>query len=226
MKNHPIHMPWMVAYTYQGEKKWSDYNFSAEASYAENTFADSRVQRLTIGRDGFLYLGGYIHGGDYVWRHDPHDVKQRVKVEAAYDSYSSASNMGRGIDQAYFAKFDPETGKILQGQVLLTRVQADGGGKPAQIQIKGLQADEQGNLHLTGYCEKYIKNRDQQTVNGIPVGEYHKPEPFLLAAAWGIGVRQGRAALVAEVYEGTLITTGNALLKEPPGPRNGYLVFW
>jgi hypothetical protein len=246
MKDHPIHMPWMAAYTYAGEQKWLDYDFPAADCYALDFYADSRIQRLTIGRDGMLYMGGYIHGGDYVWARDPHDLKTRVKVDTGYDSFSVAANMGKGIDQGYFARFDPATGDILKGQVLLTRVQANGGGKPAQIQIKGIQADEQGNIYMSGYCEKYIKDRDAGTINGVKVGEYYKPEPFVLvvppdmktrtvwtvfakhceAAAWGMSVRNGRAALVGDVYEGEVITSENALQPAPLGGTDGYLVVW
>lgn len=247
MKGHPIHMPFLTAYTYDGKVKWSAYDFPAKDVYAENTYADSRVQRLAIAADGYLYMGGYIHGGDYVWRHDPLDVTKRVKVDVGYDGYTSAHNMGRGIDQGYFAKFDPATGKILQGQVLLTRREPKGGGKPAQIQIKGIQADKDGTVYLAGYCEKYIKDRDAQQVAGQRVGEYHKPEPFLLivtpdfrsrkiwtvfaaeeceAAFWGLGLRNGVAATVGEVYEGQTITTDNALQKAPAEHTDGYLVIW
>jgi hypothetical protein len=246
MKNHPIHMQFMTAYAYGGQEKWRNYDFTAQASYAQNTYADSRVQRLVIGRDGFLYMGGYIHGGDYVWVHDPKDVTKRLKKDTGFDSFSKAMNMGRGIDQGYFAKYDPATGEFLQGQALLCRREANGGGKPTQIQIKGIHADEKGCLYMSGYCEAYIKDRDSQKVLGVPVGAYYKPEPFLLvvspdfrsrqvwtvfarhceAASWGVSVREGVAALVAEVYEGELITTENAMQKEPPAARCGYLVTW
>jgi hypothetical protein len=192
-------------------------------------------------------MGGYIHGGDYIWKHDPHDVKKRVKVDVGYDSYTVASNMGRGIDQSYFARYDPATGKIIQGQVLLTRQKPSGGGKPAQIQIKGIDADRDGTVYITGYCEAYIKDRKAQHVAGQQVGRYYKPEIYLLvvspnfrnrkiwtvfsrdrchAAAWGLGVRNGTAALVGEVFEGRAITTDNAIRNEPPGHTDGYLVVW
>jgi hypothetical protein len=246
MTDHPIHMPFLTAYTYDGEVEWAAYDFPAKGVYAMNTYADSRVQRLAIGSDGFLYMGGYIHGGDYVWRHDPLNVKKRVAVDVGYDGYSRAHNMGRGIDQSYFAKFDPATGKIIRGQVLLTRQAPNGGGKPAQIQIKGIQADKNGTVYLVGYCEKYIKDRNTKRVAGRSVGDYHKPEPFLLvvtsdfrhrkiwtvfaadkceAAFWGLGVRNGVAAMVGEVYEGTTITTDNALHRAAT-PTDGYLVIW
>jgi hypothetical protein len=247
MKNHPIHMPFLTAYAYDGKVKWAAYDFPAKDVYAENTFADSRVQRLAIGGDGYLYMGGYIHGGDYVWKHHPFDVTKRVKADTGYDSFSVAANMGRGIDQSYFAKYDPATGNIVRGQVLLCRRTPAGGGKPTQIQIRGIGADGEGNLYLSGYCEKYIKDRDAQKVAGRKVGEYHKPEIFLLvvtpdfrtrkvwtvfsgeaceAASWGLSVRGGRAALVGEVYAGSAITTDNALQKRPAGHTDGYLVVW
>jgi len=46
------------------------------------------------------------------------------------------------------------------------------------------------------------------------------------AAAWGVNVRNGKAALVGEGYEGTVITTGNTLQKAPVAPIDGYLVVW
>lgn len=246
MKNHPIHMPFLVAYDYQGNKQWESYNFPAAASYAQNTFADSRVQRITIGRDGYLYMGGYVHGGDYVWRHDPHDVTKRSDHDTGYDSFSRAANMGPGRDHAYFAKFDPADGKILLGQPLLCRATEAGGGKPGQIQIKGIHADKSGNVYLSGYCEKYIKNRSAQRINGTAVGPYHAPEAFLMvvspdfrtrkvwtvfsqhceSASWGVSVRCGTAALVAELYEGTMITTEGALQAKPGKPYDGYLMTW
>jgi hypothetical protein len=245
MKNHPIHMPFLTAYDYAGQIKWAAYDFTAPDTYAQNTFADSRVQRLTIGRDGFLYMGGYIHGGDHVWHHDPFDVTKKQNTEVGYDPFSVAMNMGRGIDHGYFAKYDPATGQILLSQALLCRQNPDGKGKPRQIQIKGIQADADGTVYLSGYCESFIKDRDQQAVAGIPVGPYAKPEPFLMvvspdfkkrelwtvfakkdceAAAWGVSVRNGNAALIGEVYEGEVITTDNAPLKEPATHIDGYLV--
>jgi hypothetical protein len=247
MKNHPIHMQFLTAFNYDGKVNWAAYDFPAADVYAENTYADSRVQRLAIGADGMLYMGGYIHGGDYVWKHHPFDVTKRVRVDTGYDSYSVAANMGRGIDQSYFAKFDPKTGMILQGQVLLTRRQPNGGGKPAQIQIKGIDADTEGNVYIAGYCEAHIKDRAEQQVAGQTVGEYHGPEPFLLsvtpdfkqrrlwtvfakegceAAAWGLSIRDGRGAIVGEVYQGEVMTTDNALQTEPVKHTDGYLVVW
>jgi hypothetical protein len=245
MKSHPIHMPFLTAYDYTGKVKWAAYDFTAADTYAQNTFADSRVQRLAIGRDGFLYMGGYIHGGDYVWHHDPFDVTKKQNAHVGYDPFSVAMNMGKGIDQAYFAKYDPATGQILLSQALLCRQNQDGKGKPTQIQIRGIHADVDGMVYLSGYCEAFIKDRDQQKVAGVPVGPYAKPEPFLMvvspdfkkrelwtvfakkdceAAAWGVSVRNGNAALIGEVYEGEVITTENAPAKAPAKHVDGYLV--
>lgn len=247
MKNHPIHMPFIVAYTYDGKEKWETYNFPAADSYKQNLFADSRVQRLNIGRDGMLYMGGYIHGGDYVWKMDPHDFTKRVAADVGYDSHSTAGHMGRGIDHAYFAKYDPANGDMLLGQPLICRRNADGSGKPSQSQIRGIHADEKGNVYISGYCEKYISKRDACTVNGMAVAAYHKPETFLMvvspdfrkrhvwtvfsdeqseSASWGISVRGSTAALVSEVYEGRMLVTPNAMEREPMKTVDGYLVVW
>ena len=247
MKGHPIHVPFIVAYTYDGTEKWETYNFPAADCYKQNLYADSRVQRLTIGRDGMLYMGGYIHGGDYVWKMNPHDHTKRVKVDVGYDNHTVAGGMGGGIDHAYFAKFDPENGNILLSQPLICRRNANGGGKPSQSQIKGIHADEKGNVYISGYCEKYIKDRDNCKINGMPVAEYYWPETFLMvvspdfrkrhvwtvfsgeqseSASWGISVRGKTAALISEVYDGEMLVTRNAMQRVPVNAVDGYLVVW
>jgi hypothetical protein len=45
------------------------------------------------------------------------------------------------------------------------------------------------------------------------------------AAFWGLGLRNGVAALVGEVFEGQTITTDNALQKDPAAHTDGYLVW-
>ena len=155
--------------------------------------------------------------------------------------------MGRGIDHSYVAKFDPATGDFLRGQAFMCRRNANGGGKPSQLQVRGIDADADGNVYMSGYCEKYIKGRDACAVNGQTVAEYHKPEAFLMvvspdfkkrhvwtvfsgeaseSASWGIAVRGKTAALIGEVYEGKMIVTGNAMRTEPARPFDGYLVVW
>ena len=79
------------------------------------------------------------------------------------------------------------------------------------------------------------------------MGAYYKPEPYLLvvtpdfrhrkvwtvfaadqceAAFWGLGLRNGVAAMVGELYEGKTIVTDNALQRTAPRPTGGYLVVW
>ncbi len=253
IEDHPIHVPFMRAYNYSGNLQWKNYGWSAEACYDQNHFADSRVQVMTIGEDGYLYMGGYIHGGDHLWKLGPKDITDRPDVTCnTGDVYSQAINMGAGMDHAYFARFDPVNGDILKGQALLSRETEDNSlVKPRQIQIKGIDADEDGIVYMSGYTQDYIYNRSNKSINGMTVGAMTSQtpyaEPFFMemnqdwsarnvwtvfsknnceGAAWGMAYRNGIKALVGEVFTGEIITTNDAPQPAAAGVHDGFLVTW
>ncbi len=251
----PIHIPFMYAYDYNGNLKWKDYHYTADGCFAVSSTADSRINEIVIGADGYLYQAGYIHGGDHLFARDPKNVNNPALVHTGYDSYSNAYSMGAGIDQAYFCKYDPLTGNILKGQALLVRKNTDGSSTPNQSLIKAIEVDADGRLYLTGYCQLYMKSRSTLQVNGTTVGTVATtfPSPangseiFLAIIApdwnsrevwtsfslnnaegsgWGIGVNNLTAALAGEVFTGTMITSSNAIQSTPGSLKDGYLVAW
>ncbi len=251
----PIHIPFIYAYDYSGNIKWKDYQFAANDCYAVPAYADSRINEITVGPDGYLYAAGYIHGGDHLFARNPKNVSQAANVHTGYDAYSNAYSMGAGIDQAYFCKYDVTNGNILKGQALLVRKNTDGTGTPNQSLIKGIEIDADGRAYMVGYCQLYLKSRATQQIAGTSVGTVATTSPspangseiFLAiinpdwtarevwtvfslnnaeGAAWGIGVANGVAALAGEVFTGTMITTSNAIQGTPNSLKDGYLVTW
>lgn len=248
MQNHPIHMPFLRAYDYSGNLKWSNYDWRAKDIYDSiDYYADSRINDIVIGRDGYLYTTGYIHGGDHMFYIGPKEIELNTSLQVSFDDYSTPHMMGAGIDHAYVCKYEPATGDMLKGQAVLVRKQPGGGGRPNQSVARGIMADEEGKVIVAGYCQPYIKNRDLQTINDIPVGERDTSEAFIMiinpdwrsreiytvvtkdrleGAFWGVGYRYGIAAAAGEVFSGEAITTDNAIQQNRESNFDGYLITW
>ncbi len=250
VKDHPIHVPFMRAYTYSASLEWENYDWTALACYQQNSFADSRVSEVVIGNDGYLYMAGYIHGGDHLWKLGPKKITDRPDVFIGYDNYSNPTNMGPGIDHAYFCKYDPVNGDILKGQAAIVRENADGSGRPRQSQIKGLDAGPDGTVYMSGYCQEFLPNRSSVRINGIAVGSVSSStpaaEPFVLIVNpdwksrkawvsfsksgcegifWGLGCRNGVVATAGTIFKGSAIVS-KAEQPSSGGLHEGYIVAW
>ncbi|MBD3420183.1 MAG: hypothetical protein GF398_08715 [Chitinivibrionales bacterium] len=250
VQDHPIHVPFMRAHSYTGQVQWANYDWEALDCYQQTHFADSRVSEVVIGADGSLYMAGYIHGGDHLWKLGPKDITDRPNVHIGYDNYTNPVNMGAGIDHAYFCQYDPRDGDILKGQAAIVREHADGSGKPRQSQIKGIDVASDGTVYLAGYCQKYLPGRSSATVNGISVGSVISSlpaaEPFVLVVnpgwqsrkawvsfsksscegtLWGIGCNNGYVAAAGTVFGGEAITS-QAMQSAASSAHEGYIVAW
>lgn len=248
MQNHPIHMPFIRTYSYDGDLKWVNYDWRAKDVYdSVDYYADSRINDLVLGRDGYLYATAYIHGGDHMFMIGPKEIKKDESLQVGYDNYSIPHMMGAGIDHAYICQYDPESGDMVKGQAVLVRKKADGSGQPNQSVARGIMADEQGRVMLAGYAQPFIKNRHLQTINGIPVGQRDTSEAFIMivnpdwrsreiytvvtkdrleGAFWGLAYRNGVTVAAGEVFAGEAITTENALQAETKAGYDGYVIAW
>jgi len=246
MLDHPIHMPYIKCMDYVGNMKWLDYDWRAKDAYDNAGYADSRINDIVLGRDGYLYTAGYIHGGDHMFIVGPKDIVVNNALAVGFDSYSSPYSMGAGIDHAYICQYDPLNGNMIKGEGVIVRKKTNGTDKPNQSQVKGLMADENGKLYLAGYCQPYIKNRALQTINGIAVGAKDTCEAFVMVlnsdwksreiwtvpnknllegTFWGLGYRNGIVAAAGEVFAGEAITV-NAIQPSRMANYDGYLLTW
>ncbi len=79
-----LQIPWMYAYTYEGNRKWINYN-----EKIEGLGADTRCNTLELAPDGLLYMSGEQSGGGSPFHKDPKDSSKSVN-NASFDRYQNA----------------------------------------------------------------------------------------------------------------------------------------
>ncbi|MBC8160764.1 MAG: hypothetical protein H7Z42_06045, partial [Roseiflexaceae bacterium] len=247
-----LKVPYVRAWRYNGQLAWSAYDASAQQAQSASQCADSRVQRLAIGRDGKLYLAGTTDGGNTAFARDPQNIATQLgNRQVKFDKYNDPYNLGPGT-YTWFGRYDGAQGQLLLGQFLLTRMDSNKGNS---VGPRAISADADGTIYLAGEAYYKLANREAQRVGGLAVGEYEGGEAFVavftpdlkLRIRWtplagpapssaggspavGIAVRDGRAAAALTFAPKSGITrsliTLNALQPAPSGANDGYLVVW
>jgi hypothetical protein len=167
------------------------------------------------------------------------------------DNYNNPTNIG-DKKIIWYGRFNPNTGALILGQTILTRLSSGSGNS---IGTNAIMADEAGRVFIAGSSFATLKNRDTRQVDGTTVGNYEGGEPFFLAVqpdfqqrivwspfaapgtsaggspASAVAVRDGLAAVGInldreEKASRALITTGNALQAAPDAKQDGYLAVW
>lgn len=246
-----LQVAFVRAYTYNGDLSWTAYDQSAAAAGGANLCADTRGERLAIGRDGLLYFAASINGGTgaSIVARDPQDIGLDPGARnVARDDYNRATNVG-SVKMTWFGRYNPQTGALLLGSSLLTRLSNSRGNS---IVAKTLMADAQGRVYLAGDTACCSEARDTRRVAGQTVGTYEGGEAFLAvlsadmttrlvwtpfaatgakaggSPAVGVAVRGDRAALVATFAP----TPGRAMITSvgpqtaPGGAADMYVVGW
>lgn len=242
-----LQVAWIRAYDATGAIKWKAYDWThAEAFGRESSCADTRGYMLTMGRDDKLYFAGESAGGNTIFRYGAHALTDPGNL-IGYDAYTQAYNISSN-HITFFGRYDPATGALASGQLILPRLPTTKGNT---IRVRGLAADEQGYVYVTGKTACCIENRDKLTVNGKPVGPgdgyiFISNPDFKGRVAWttlaggdsteknnryaigAITAASGKVALVGTAI-GTMMTrnalqaTGNALSVLN---SDGYLAIW
>lgn len=240
-----VQIPFIRAWGYDGTFKWTSYDFAS----APGLGADSRGQRIAIGRDGQLYFAGSINGGTgvSVFSRDPKDITVQLGADRYIrtDLYNNPTNVG-SVSMSWYGRYNPADGTLELGQSLLTR-RSNGAGN--SIAVNAITADPAGNVYLAGSTAATIQNRDTRQVAGITVGPYEIGEAYFLVVSadfrqrfiWttftnpsvsaggspanGVAVRNGIAAIAITLTKGQLITH-QALQSAPATLPDTYLAVW
>jgi hypothetical protein len=239
-----LQIPFIRAYGYDGALRWKSYDFPAGTANLGS--ADTRGERIAIGRDGKLYFAGSINGGTGVsiFIRDPKDTgisaTDRIVVT---DKYTNPTNIG-SVKMLWFGRFNLADGALELGQSLLTRLSSDRGNS---IGASAITADVDGTLYLAGSAAAFIASRSEIRVAGVAPGTYSGSDAYALVispdftqrrlwvtftgpaggagSANAISVRGGVIALAGSVSSGSFITH-NALQPTPGGAADAYLAVW
>lgn len=170
-----LQVAFMRAWSYDGTLTWKSYDFPN----APGLGADTRGERIAIGRDGKLYFVGSINGGTGVsiFSRDPKDINVKLGSDRniTSDTYNQATNVG-SVKMMWFGRYNSADGALEAGSSLLTRLTS---GKGNSIVARAITADENGRVFLAGDTACCLPNRDKLTISGTPVGPYEGGEAFL-----------------------------------------------
>ncbi|MEQ8958065.1 MAG: hypothetical protein RLP02_09110, partial [Coleofasciculus sp. C2-GNP5-27] len=133
---------------------------------------------MAIGRDNQLYFAGSLDGGNSVFQRDPQTISQ-LAGNINIDNYTNTSNSG-GAKFAYFARMNPATGILDQGQIFLTR-RSNGEGN--SFTVNAITADANGRVYIGGQAAASLPDRDELQINGTPVGPYSGFEGAVIAVS-------------------------------------------
>jgi len=247
-----LQIPFLRAYTEDGERAWTGYDWDREEVGAVSECADSRGIALAIGGDGWLYYAGESHGGNTVHRRLPSDLSTMATVVKT-DMYNDPYDLNGAAPITFYARMDPATGAIDQGQFLVTRLSSNGKGNAARP--RAIAADAEGHVFIAGATACCIENGAGKTVNGEPaMPEGYQGGGFVLVTSpdfgerlsWttirgqsgngeaGVALASGVnvvAAFDQQIDEGSTadqpLLTFDAIQPSPGGgAADGYLVVW
>lgn len=238
-----IQVAFIRAYSYDGSLRWRSYDFPTTP---DNLRADTRGERIAIGRDGKLYFAGSINGGTgaSLFVRDPKDITQSATERIVVsDRYSNAYNTG-SVKILWIGRFEPQDGTLELAQTVLTRRPSDDKGN--SISATALTADSDGTVYVAGSAAASIANRNQVTINGRLLGAYGGDAYALIITPdfrqrrlWVaftdpqggkggnglIAVRGDTVAFGATLSQGAFITH-NAMQPVPGGGDEAYMAIW
>jgi len=225
---------------------WKTWDFSASEVTGQNLGADTRGERITIGKDGGLYFLGRTDGGNNVFQRNGQNITQTLTTLVNVDSFNNFSGAGAG-SFTFHSKINPNTGTIDQGQFIVTRTSTGANS----FTPNSITADEFGNVYIGGSSAFQLQNRASKTINGQPVGAYTLGEMAVLGLSadytvrkfWtpltqtgdsdgakgtvnGFTVANGQAVILGTLTQPSVTTTTNAINPNPLGGNDAYLATW
>ncbi|MGB7087163.1 MAG: hypothetical protein WBD47_16505 [Phormidesmis sp.] len=232
-KRNPVQIARLEALDFSGEVQWSLFSDSAET--IKQNVADTRLNRVTMGRDGYLYIGGESAGTATIfrWRGQPMSEDEQYGREKPFleriDEYAQLHNSG-AAHLPYYARVHPSEGQLVTSQMSFPRLSNT---KANAMRLGDIATGVDGSLYFGGTASASIFNRENLTLNGEPVGGYaggdrvwmsiapdFRARNFwtVLAEEGGKGVVQGvdagygYSAALSNVESGTVpVTSGDAI---------------
>lgn len=235
-----VQIAYVHAYDRRGALRWKAYDFPAGG--LDSQCADSRGDRVAVGRDGKLYFAGETAGGNTIFARDSRDI-HRTAPNAAGDMFNQTTNTGPA-HLTYFARLDATSGQVTAGSMLVARLDTKG-DQGNTIKPAAITADAEGHVYVGGVSAYQIANRNRLTMNGRTLAPYAGGDAWLLVTApdlrkrlvwtvWcdggkgdvrGVAVSDGVAAVAARVDKAPFYTV-NPVQPGTPKQGSGYLATW
>ncbi len=182
-QRNPVQIARLEALDFDGKVAWSLFSDRTEA--IKQNVADTRLYRVTLGRDGYLYTAGESAGTATIFRWRGQPLTEGEKYGSAdpfvtqIDAYSQLHNSG-SAHLSYYARVHPTKGELVTSQLSFPRLPDT---KSNTMYLGDIAGSANGRLYLGGAAGKSILNRDKLTINGKPVGEYEGRDRAWLSVA-------------------------------------------
>ena len=201
-KRNPVQIAKLEAFDFSGNQQWKLFGDASET--IKQNVADTRLYRVTLGQDGYLYIGGESAGTATIFRWDGQPMTEAQQFGSAspvvsqIDRYSQLYNSA-SAHIAYYARINPLTGEMLHSQLTFPRLKSS---LSNTMNIGDIAASESGTFYFGGSSFSSMLNRDSLTINGEPVGAYTSKDPTWMSISPDFRDRNFWSALSTEAAQG------------------------
>ncbi len=203
-KRNPVQIARLEALSFDGEVQWS--LFSDPSETIKQNVADTRLYRVTLGRDGYLYTAGESAGTATIfrWRGQPMtEDEQYGKTDpflTQIDVHSQLHNSG-AAHLPYYARVHPIKGELVTSQMSFPR---RSNTKANAMRLGDIAGASDGRLYFGGAASASIFNRENLTLNEVPAGEYAGQDSAWMSVAGNFRDRNFWTVLSKEGGKGTV----------------------
>ena len=201
-RRNPVQIARLEAMDFTGDVQWSLFGDSAET--IKQNVADTRLYRVTLGHDGYLYIAGESAGTATIfrWRGEPMSEAEQLGQTDPFlsriDPYSRLHNSG-AAHLPYYARVHPTEGRLVNAQMSFPRKSDT---KANAMRLGDIAASEDGTLYFGGAASASIANRENLTLNGVSVGGYGGRDRAWMAIAPDFQARKFWTELAEEGGKG------------------------
>jgi len=201
-RRNPVQIARLEALDFTGEVQWSLFGDRLET--IKQNVADTRLYRVTLGHDGYLYIAGESAGTATIfrWRGEPMSEAEQFGQTAPFlsriDPHSQLHNSG-SAHLPYYARVHPTEGRLINAQMSFPRKSDT---KANAMRLGDIAASADGSLYFGGAASASIANRESLTLNSVPVGDYDGRDRAWMAIAPNFQTREFWTVLAAEGGKG------------------------
>ncbi len=201
---NPVQIARLEALDFTGKVAWSLFSDSTDT--IQQNVADTRLYRIALGKDGYLYTAGESAGTATIfrWRGQPLTEDEQYGRTAPFltriDLYSQLHNSA-SAHLPYYARVHPTKGELVTSQMSFPRLSS---GKSNAMRVGDIASGSDGSVYFGGSASASILNRDSLTINGQPVGEYEKGDRTWMAIAPNFRARKFWTVLADVSGEGSV----------------------